>query len=256
MLCFSVGTATAQETNSTVTWKGEAELGLVNTTGNTETENLNARGSVVNERRRWRHSGTLDFARVTDQEETTARRFAMLAKTDYKFTERSYGFGVVTYEDDRFSGYEYQASVAVGYGRKLITHEDLILEGETGLGARRSEPDSADTRDEAIVRGALNLDWKISDAVAFVELFSVEAGEEITITKSVTALKSQIAGNLASKITYTVRHASEVPADTEETDTALAITLVYSFRGELRLSLLRSGCLMQSGPSDCVPPTA
>ncbi len=94
---------------------------------------------------------------------------------------------------------------------------------------RRNKPNEGDAEDEGIVRGALNLDWKISEAVTFTELFSVEAGEDITITQSVTALKSQIAGNLASKISYTVRHASEVPADTEKTDTTLAVTLVYSF---------------------------
>ena len=160
---------------------------------------------------------------------TTARRFALQAKTDYKFTERSYIFGVLTYEDDRFSGYDYQASIAAGYGRKLIAREGLVLEGEIGPGVRRNKPDEGDTEDEGIVRGALNLDWKISEAATFVELFSVEAGEDITITQSVTALKSQIAGNLASKISYTVRHASEVPADTEKKDTTLAVTLVYSY---------------------------
>lgn len=217
-----------QET-AEVVWNGEAELGIVNTTGNTETENLNARGTVVNERRQWRHSGTIQFVRAADQDETTARRFALQAKTDYKFTERSYIFGVVTYEDDRFSGYDYQASVAAGYGRKLITRDNLALEGEIGPGVRRSKPDAGDAEDEGIVRAALNLNWMVSEAVTFAASLSVEAGEDITITQSETALKSQIAGNLASKISYNVRHASEVPVDTEKTDTTLAVTLVYSF---------------------------
>lgn len=213
----------------TVAWKGEVQLGVISTTGNSETEVVKAGASLVNERLRWRHSGAVDFVRSVNQDTTTARRFSLLAKSDYKITQLSYAFGVLTYEDDRFSGYDYQASVAAGYGRKLIAREGLLLEVELGPGARRNEPESGDTQDEAILRGALNLDWKIGATAGLAELFSVEAGEEITRTKSVTALRSHIAGNLAAKITYTVRHASAAPVGTDETDTEFSVTLVYAF---------------------------
>jgi putative salt-induced outer membrane protein len=39
----------------------------------------------------------------------------------------------------------------------------------------------------------------------------------------------KVNGNLASKIAYTIKSNSDVPAGTEKTDKITSITLVYSF---------------------------
>ena len=115
------------------TWSGEAELGLVVTTGNTETQSINAKGKVVNERSKWRHTGTIEALNTADDIRTTTEKYLLSGKSDYKFSEFEYFFGMVTYEDDRFSGYEYQATEALGYGRRVIHEPAVTLELEGGL---------------------------------------------------------------------------------------------------------------------------
>jgi len=211
------------------TWNGEAELGAVVTTGNTETQTLNAKGKLVNDRKKWKHVGMVEALSTSDDVRTTSERYLLSAKSDYKYDEVSYAFVRINYEKDRFSGYDYQVSETLGYGRKIITEPNLTLALEAGPGARQSKLDMGDSDDEFIVRLAGDLVWKISENAEFSEDLSTEVGEDVTISKSVSALKAQIVGSLAMKLSYTVKHTSDVPVETEKTDTETALTLVYSF---------------------------
>ena len=80
-----------------------------------------------------------------------------------------------------------------------------------------------------MLRLAGSLSWNISKTSHFTQDLSAEIGEDTTVSKSVTALKTQIDGSLAMKISYTIKHTSEVPADIEKTDSETAVTLVYGF---------------------------
>jgi len=221
------GSAMAE--TGTSEWAGEAELGLVSTSGNTETQTISAKAKASNERDKWKHEAGLEALNTEDGSATTAERYTLTGKTNYKLTDLDYVFGMVTYDDDRFSGYDWRASEFVGYGRHVIKEEDLTLDLEAGLGARQSEDDAGASTDEVAVRLSGNLGWKISDTSKFTEELSSEIGEDVTISKSVTGLKSQINGSLAMKLTYTVKHVSEVPVNIEKVDRETAVTLVYSF---------------------------
>ncbi len=210
-------------------WSGEAELGLLRTTGNTDTASLNVKARAVNERRRWRHGVDLDAARTTDRGRTTAERYRVQGKTDYKFGPRSYLFAVAAWEDDRFSGYDYRASLSLGYGRKLVAADTLLLEGEAGAGFRRNQlPDGA-REDEVLVRGVLRARWDVSATAVLRQELSVDAGQDITTTRSVTSLSARINASLAMKLSFTARHDSAVPPGKVKTDTETAVTLVYGF---------------------------
>jgi len=211
------------------TWSGEAELGLVMTTGNTETQSINAKTKVANEREKWRHTLIAEALNTADNIRTTSEKYFLSGKSDYKFSEFEYFFGIVTYEDDRFSGYEYQVSEVLGYGRRIIHEPRLALDIEGGPGARQSKITNGNSDNELIVRLGGNLEWKISESANFSEKLSTEIGENITITKSITALKAQIVGSLAMKVSLTIKHTSEVPLESKKTDSETALTLVYSF---------------------------
>lgn len=222
-------TQLAADEAASSTWKGEAELGYISTSGNTETETLNAKAKVTNERKVWKHTIIAEATKASDNDTVTTQRNFISSKTDYKFTEGSYIFGLLTYEDDRFSGYDYQASLIVGYGHKFINTDLLTWDGEIGVGTRRSKPDSGEKTDEDVLYLGTELDWKISKTASINEKLTVEAGHDATTTKSVLALKAKINNTLASKITYTIKHVSEVPVGIEKTDKEIAVTLVYNF---------------------------
>ena len=210
-------------------WKASAELGFVTTSGNTETETLNAKASASTDREQWRHKGEVTALKSSDAVNTTAEKYTLMVQSDYKLEGKNFLFGVVTYDDDKFSGYDYRVTEAIGYGRRVIEETDMTLDLEIGPGARQSKLDSGETDSEGLIRAAAIYNWTISKTSKFGEALTVEAGEDVTVTKSVTSLSSQIEGNLSMKVTFTYKNTSEVPVGVEETDTETAITLVYNF---------------------------
>lgn len=208
---------------------GEAELGIVATSGNTDTRSFNAKGSVVYREDAWRHEARLQGLHASDGGTTTAERYLAVAKSDYHFTQHEYLFGTVRYEDDEFSGYDYQLSEVAGYGRRIVERADLKLDLELGVGGRHSREADGVREDEAIVHGGGKLRWQVSPSARFTEEILLQTGRENLYGESVSALKLKINGNLSTKISLTVRHNSSVPADKNQTDTLTAVTLVYDF---------------------------
>ena len=217
----------AAESNSL--WKASAELGFVTTSGNTETETLNAKATISTDREQWRHKGEVSVLKSSDAVNTTAQKHSFMVQSDYKLEGKNFLFGLVTYDDDKFSGYDYRTTEAIGYGRRVIEEADMMLDLEIGPGARQSKLDTGVTENESTLRMAAIYDWTISKTSKFGEALTIEIGEDVTVTKSVTTLASQIEGNLSMKITFTYKDTSEVPVDVDETDTETAITLVYNF---------------------------
>ena len=211
------------------TYKGNVELGYVNTSGNTETQTLNAKAKVEAMYSKWRQSLQLEALNSSDKKVTTAERYLALLKSDYRFSKRDYAFGLLNYENDRFTGYDYRASITLGYGRRVIDSEPLWLELEGGPGVRYSKLNDGDTQDEAVFRLAGNFGWQISKSSLFEQDLSTEIGEDVTISRSVSALSTQIIGSLAMKLSYTYRHTSEVPEGVKKNDTETSVTLVYKF---------------------------
>lgn len=221
-------------------WTSNAELGVVLTSGNTETQTSNAKINFIREVEKWKNSAsvealgssTTDIA--TDIKTTTAEKYSANLQSNYKFNPDDYMFGAGSYDDDRFSGYEFQAIVSAGYGRNLVKTAKHSLNVEAGPGMRfaKVSPDPLlghiPSDDEAIVHFAANYAYQITDSSKFTQDILVDSGEDLTISESVTALSARVAGKLAMKASLKLRNTSEVPAGNEKTDTESALTLVYS----------------------------
>ncbi len=219
-------------------FSGEAELGWITTSGNSETENLAFKAKAEKVSGKFTHKANLEALNASStsngEQTRTAERYLAAYKLKYNYSEKNYSFIATNYERDRFSGYDHQTSELLGYGRQLLNDETLKASAEIAFGARQSKldvkpVDGDDNKNEGVVKLQGDLNWKISDSTVFTEELSVEAGEENTISKSVSGLKVNINSSLAMKLTYTVKHNSEVPADKRNTDSERIVTLVYSF---------------------------
>ncbi len=223
------GYAQANEDKDASLWKASAELGYVSTSGNTETDTLNVKGFAQTERDKWKHTFELTALNSSDKDVTTAEKYLLTAQSDYKLTKPNYLFGLISFEDDKFSGYDYQVVEAIGYGRRVVEESALTLDLEIGPGAKQSKLETGESESETLIRAAAKLDWAISKTSKFNEVFTIDSGEDTTITKSVTSLTTKVNGDLSMKITYTYKNTSDVPVGIEETDTETAVTLVYTF---------------------------
>jgi putative salt-induced outer membrane protein len=221
--------AESTESNPGV-WKGEGGLGFTSTSGNSDSENLNAILGITQEIDKWKHSASLRAIQAESDGETSADSLVFKGRSEYELGEKSYVFGKLRYEDDEFSGYDYQTSLAFGVGSRFIENELHLLDASIGLGFR-SIKDSVtkDTEDEGIITADLIYEYKISETSTFKETVLVESGDENTHSESDTSLTIRIVGNLAAKISYLVKRNSDVPSGTDKTDEITTVSLLYKF---------------------------
>ncbi len=211
-------------------WSGEVGVSFISNNGNTDSQNLGVKARAIRDGSVWRNTYKLESLNEETDDVRSAEKYFASAKFDRKLSEIDYLFGLIEHEDDRFSGYDYQTSITAGYGRKLLTSDAHKLEMEVGPGYRRSEiKGDNDVEEEGTLRGALNYDWVITTASSFRQEVSVEAGEESTISKSLSRFKSQLSGSLALVIAYEAKHTSSVPVGTHKFDSTTFVSLDYSF---------------------------
>ena len=217
-------------------WTGGVQFGYVLSTGNTETENLNGKFNIEHKSTDWLQSAKLEAFSSSDQDLTTAERYKLEYQADLKLENKdSYLFVNTTYEEDRFSGFDYRSTLSGGYGFRYYDENDMTLDTELGVGYRYSVTDidpitNESTSDgEALIRAAAKYKWQIEENRSLVSDLTIEAGEETTITNFELGFVTMIAGDLSLKVGYLARHTSEVPVDKENLDTVTSINLLYAF---------------------------
>ena len=214
-------------------WHTDLELGYVATSGNTETTTIKTRADVTHTAGVWKNTTHFDSLNTSEDDGRSAERYFVSNKLDYKWSENSYWFAYGSFDDDRFSGFEWQATAAAGYGRTfLLDRESMSLDIEAGPGYRSSKLDEAingDEQNEVILRAYGKYRWNVSKSAVFEQELSMESGADNTISKSVSSLKTTIVGALALKLAYTVKYTDEVPSGKKQADTETSVTVVYSF---------------------------
>lgn len=244
--------AMAQDDEEKGPWSGESELGYSYESGNTNETNLNFRQKVVYDAHPW--TNTLNFrasnsttrvkmADGTTEDQRTAEAYLVTEKLDYYVSEKTYSFFRATWEKDRFSGFEHQASQVVGFGHQVFGEDTLSLKFELGAGARQDEldedtfledgttlsPEAGETTREAIVFLSDDFSWKFAKGSELGQSLAVEYGDENSVSRFETYVKSQLVASLSLKVSYQVKYTEKVPADTEKRDEKVLASLLYSF---------------------------
>ncbi len=211
-------------------WKSEVELGFLLTAGNTETQSTNAKGLITHETSSWRNEAKMQALNVSGKEGRLSEKYLASGKSSLKLNETSYSFIVADGEHDPFSGYAYKASSSVGYGYRAIGSEITILDIEAGAGFRQTRLRGVtETEDEGVLRLSGKFTYKLSKTAEFSEELVSVMGQLKTITRSVTAISAQVAGNFSMKASLTIENNSNAPVNAEPTDTETSVTLVYIF---------------------------
>ncbi|PCJ23876.1 MAG: hypothetical protein COA96_10900 [SAR86 cluster bacterium] len=225
-VCLLSFASHAQKENGIST---EIELGAIFTSGNTEDENVQFKGSVNWVRDEWDYGFSIDGFRSSKQDELAAQRMYYVGTANYALSEESFILTRIAHEDDRFSGYDSQSDFSVNYGRNMLTSRaNMSLTVNAGVGMRKSRSEVEDF-DEAIIRLAGDYDWALSDTANFNQTLSAESGNETSIFRSESSIETQILDNLSLKFSINIKHQTEVPVGREKTDTETSITFVMNF---------------------------
>ena len=236
-------------------WSGSGEFGFASATGNTRSQNINAKLGLNQENEQWKNNFYVDMLRsksqqkvidssgnTVDQFNTTANRYDGGASVGYKLDPRSYIVGAARYEHDDFGANLWQGVVSLGYGDNALNDDRNELSSEIGPAYKRYRPADVDvlvggvlvlqrqmTQGEVVARGLINYKYKITDNTAFEDTFLMEAGSKNTYLQNDAGLAVSMTKKLALKVGFQVRHNSSVLAGVKKMDTLTTTNLVYSF---------------------------
>ncbi len=224
-----------------------AELGFLYKTGNTRSADINAGITVKYEKSEW--ASTLDFDILAKKTEganignkkliTTEQKWTIDSKTNYTLDADStnYMYGNAFYEDNRFTSYDNQSSVSIGWGRNWFKTEKASFFADIGPGLKRdvtkaTTEKASETNNLFIVQAQALYLRQINEHVEFKQTLSakiVPQTDENSTYKTESSIITKLIETLQLKFTVTLDYNTKVDADKEKLDTQTSVTLVYSF---------------------------
>lgn len=211
-------------------WQGKAEAGVVFARGNTDTDSVNLKLTMSREAERWKHALDLAALRAATSDVVTARRYQAGWQSNYNWSPRAFWFGGLRYENDDFSGFDYQASITTGLGYKLIDSERVKLSGQIGAGYRRlkNTPTQQIENDPIYSLGA-DYEHQLNMSTKLVDKLRVEGGSDNTLIGNFAGVEVKMTASLALAVGLDVRSNTKPPEGLKKTDTLTTANVVYSF---------------------------
>lgn len=225
-------------------WTGKAELGVLLTDGNSESKSANAKLDMAHESDLWKHNIYAAALYGDTGDFTTAERYEARYQLDRKITERFSWFVGVRAEEDKFSGFAYQATLSTGATYKFIDNTATKFDGSLGIGYRRLEPQvliktpggevleriKGEADSEPVVTLGSNFEHAFTESTKITNKFLAEAGSDNTAVQNDLSLQVSMSDKLALAVGLGVRYNSDPPPLSEDTDTQLTVNLVYNIK--------------------------
>jgi putative salt-induced outer membrane protein len=210
-------------------WKGQAQAGFSSTSGNNRSTGATAAVSLKREGLDWTHAlnATADYQRDNGVE--TRGRYFTSFQSNYRFSDRLYLLGLVSWEDDRFAGYDSRASESLGFGYTLVRSPDVSLSVEGGPALRQTRFTATGSRNTVASRAAVNYSWAMTPKVKLTQNMSYYGEDKDSTITSSTALTVGLIGSLSLQASYQARFESEPPTALKRYDGTTRTSLIYSF---------------------------
>lgn len=234
---FAAGAAQAQ-------WTGKAELGVLLTDGNTESKSANTKLDLTHEGAMWRNNIYAAALYGENADFATAERYEARYQADRKITDRFSWFFGVRGEQDRFSGFLYQATLSTGATYKFIDNPVTKFDASLGAGYRRLQPQvliqspagevlqriKGEEESDPVATLGSNFEHAFNESTKLTNKFLAEAGSENTSVQNDLAVQVSMSDVLALAVGLGVRYNSDPPPLAESTDTQLTVNLVYNIQ--------------------------
>jgi len=226
------------------TWASRAAAGYTKTGGNTDTSTGNALFHIAHVVDDWKFLFGAEGLYGSTHGETTAQAWDAHFQANYNITERLYWFGGLRYDDNKFSGFNYQETISTGVGYQFIKTDDTKLSGQVGVGERRLRPEiltedsvgaiTATTElpaeSDTVVDAAINLNHSFNATTKVIAGLAVESGRLNTMTTAGIALQVKMTNVLALSASYQLVRNSKPPPGVGSSATLTTLNLVYELK--------------------------
>jgi putative salt-induced outer membrane protein len=211
-------------------WQGKGEAGIVLARGNTDARTVNLKLAMSEESGDWKHALEIAALRAANAGVTSADRYMAGWQSDYRINARAFGFGGLRYENDKFSGFDYQASVSTGLGYKFYNTEKMQLSAQVGVGYRRlQETATGKASGNAVLVGGFDYQNVLTATTKLVDKFHVESGADNTLLVNFLGLEVKMSTALALAVGLDAHQNTNPPAGKKQLDLTTTLNVVYAF---------------------------
>jgi len=239
----STGVACADDAPPPQGWSGKGELGFVDAKGNTNADTFDAKLALSDQIGPWKHTLTVDDLSAKTSGVTSANRKDAAFQSNYDLTTASFVFGGLSYINDAFSGFAYQANATLGYGRKLIDSSATKLTAQLGVGYGQLRPyepinDAAgveigqqkgERENAGVLQGEVKYEQALTSTTKLTDDLKFTYADVNTYLEDDLALAVKVSTKLSLSVAYAVRHNTSPPPDSKATDTLTTVNLAYAF---------------------------
>jgi putative salt-induced outer membrane protein len=225
-------------------WTGKAELGVLQSGGNTEAASANTKFDLTHEGARWRNNFFVGALYSENAEFATAERYEARYQADFKINDKTSWFGALAGQQDHFSGFAYQATVSTGASYKFIDSPTTRLDASLGAGFRRSREETllksdagevldrieGAVEDEVVGTFSSNYEHDFTSNTKLRNKLAAEYGAENTAVANDIALEVTMTPSFALAVGFGIRYNSDPPPLAQSTDTLTTINLVYNMK--------------------------
>ena len=213
-------------------WERSAELSMVATGGNTDTQTLGAGMAVIWRPGVWTTRSRAAFVRSVTDNEVTAESLLAEIRQSRALTPRADLFGRAEYVVDRFSGISDRTSVEGGFGWLLLQHpvHSLKVDGSTGLTHESRLTGETLTFSSATMTSIYK--WQLSTTTTLNEqaTISTDIAEPGTWRlQNGLNLAHSVTRVLTVRIAHELKHVNRPVPGFRKTDTVLSAALVTKF---------------------------
>lgn len=211
-------------------WEGKIQAGGSFASGNSDNLALGFALDAARTTGDFTHNITGFYDLAESDGDTTQDRWGVAYQLDYNFSDYTYAFGRLSYEDDAFSGFEYRAFAGAGIGHFFYKTEPFTWKIEGGPGFRYSPIEGSDEVNQNFAAyAASELDWIIREGVIFGQDVNVTWTSPTTTFQSITSLTTQLTDAIATSISVEYRYETDPPLGRVNSDTIARASLVYGF---------------------------
>jgi len=224
-------------------WIGKGQFGFLDSHGNSDAESANAKLDLLRYDGAWKNE--LYFGGLYGKSSgiTSAERIEAHSQSNYTISGDFFAFGGLRYEHDEFDGFQYQASITVGLGYKVLDTKSDKLIVQVGAGYGRLRPETIDKdADGAVVSrtpldsqsealGTLGVDYShaFNKSTMLSNKLLVESGSLNTNINDQIALTVKMSEKLALSVGYGFLDNTKPTPPTKKIDTVATVNLVFAF---------------------------
>jgi putative salt-induced outer membrane protein len=227
-------------------WSGKGQAGYVMARGNSDTDSANVKLDFNLVRNDWKHSLSLDGLLGRTGGITSAERWDVRLQSNYQIGVHLFSFAALNYQDDRFSGFQYQASGSGGLGYKFFDSDSTKLSTQIGVGYRSLRPEllikddtgavidriPQETQTEVVGTAGVDFSRQFDTNTRLLDKLNVESGSSNTSIRNDLSLEVKMNRKLSLAVGFSVLENTKPPAGLKHADTITTLNLVYAFPGQ------------------------